>query len=1448
MKFKRLTYLLLPTLLSFCALFLLLKGPALAQLPPTPPVSTPDQSADTKLDPALLAALAQSDQPTETIRFIVHLAQTANLQTAAGLGPTAVRRANIVQTLQDTAVASQTPLRQQLSAWQTSGLVTSFEPFWIVNAIAVTGQPEVVYQLAADPAVARIMLDQARPLLPPTTADSAGYLDRATAVATADQSWGVASVRAPWVWHGLGIDGAGVTVAIMDSGVDWQHPDLLPNYRGNLGGGLVDHTGNWYNTAMPTITVPFDQLGHGTHVAGTAVGQNGLGVAPGAAWIAVNIANEQGLIYDSAVHAAFQWLLAPAGDVALAPDIINGSWGGPGWLNTFVPDIQAIHLAGILTVFAAGNSGPDPGSLLAPASIGGVLAVGASDETGELAWFSSRGPSILTPDYKPAVTAPGTRILSALPGGLYGYLNGTSMATPHVSGAAALLLSANPGLDRQSVTRILTETAVPLPNFPAAPNMAAGWGEIDAYAAVATQTSHGTLTGLVQGDGRPLAGITVTLTTPDAFTLTVQTDGNGRYTAALQPGIYQVAVAAFGFNQTTANGLAVQANQTLSQDFNLDRPPSGALVVSVRDSASQAAISATLTILDTPLSQTVTAYGKTAVTLPTGAYTVRLSRLGYRLANIPVLIAANQTHYLNVDLDPGPRMMLVHSGDWYYRSVARFYQTSLTNLDYAFDYWPIRSPLPESLPTAADLSAYDTVIWAAPEDSPGYVAANEVITDYLGTGGSMLITGQNAAYYDGQGFFTEVWWADRLQAQYLGKTAVTQTLTGAVGTVYDGLAITLNGGDSADNQAAVDVARPRDNALTDEIFWYADGRAGGLQADQCRSYHLTYLGFGLEGVSRQADREAILARTFSFFQSPPNPSGIRWLPPAVDDFAPGGATLVYPLTLQNLSETMTDTFSLAVQDAPWQPALSDEQVTIGPCETAVVTLTLSVPSTAPKDAAYDWTLTAVSPQNPGAEATLPIHHKVPGTILLVDDDRWYNQESLYRTALAAAGFSFDEWAVGWDGEVRGSPTQDLLNAYDYVIWYTGYDWFQPLSSAETARLENYLAQGGRLFLSSQDFLYYHRQSSLAQDYLGVLAYQESITPTQVYRANAVLPPAVAGPLPLVYGSYKNFSDGLIAAPGAEPFLWHDQGMAAGVATQGLQTGAGDEERPYRAIFWGIPFEKTPVGQQPDLMNGIIGWLSDLGDSTFEVDRPVGAVGDARTFTITVRNFAPSLANQVSLTNTLPPTLAVQPATLTGGAAYDPAARQIRWSGELAASAVQIITYQAVPLGPAAAGQRLDNQLELAYARHGLTFKRVAALWLDAPDLNAATLAAEVSQTGMVQTVTYTLAITNVGLAATPEMTAVLRLPDALVPITDSLHSQTGLSTLADQRVRWQGSVAPGETTAVSIALTRTINLNEPRWVSAAAYLVDGLGEPVVRAQITYLPPYTLYFPLIAIRP
>jgi hypothetical protein len=297
----------------------------------------------------------------------------------------------------------------------------------------------------------------------------------------------------------------GLLLAIMDTGVDLNHPALQGSYRGNFPGH--SHATSWYdaaadnspNTNSPENSGPRDLNGHGTHIAGIILGgspEEPLGVAPGACWIGVNIFT-RGLAWDSHIIQAFQWLMAPGGDPQNAPRIINCSWASrPEYVTDYLQWEILHHLeqAGIFVVFAAGNNKTaGPGS---PASYPHAFAVGAvqkeEDQIG-IADFSSRGPvqwqgmSYL----KPEITAPGVNIRSAWLNDDYITLDGTSLAAAHVSGAAALLLESNPQLSPFETGSILKQTASWDSSWEQngkRPNNTYGFGTLDAYAAVRKNT------------------------------------------------------------------------------------------------------------------------------------------------------------------------------------------------------------------------------------------------------------------------------------------------------------------------------------------------------------------------------------------------------------------------------------------------------------------------------------------------------------------------------------------------------------------------------------------------------------------------------------------------------------------------------------------------------------------------------------------------------------------------------------------------------------------------------------------------------------------------------------------------------------------------------------------------------------------------------------------------
>ena len=246
--------------------------------------------------------------------------------------------------------------------------------------------------------------------------------------------------------QGLGINGSGVTIAILDTGIDKTHPDLddIDNIDSTddpkviLEASFVDFDRDGLND-----TSPMDDHFHGTHVAGIAAGSGYLnGVAPGATLM-------NGKVLDKTIGGYTSWIVKGI-DWAISngADIISMSLGGlPGDSDPLFE--EAINTAwenGVIVVASAGNSGPEPSSISSPGMESRALSVGASDIYNNVTFFSSRGPSpngIVDPD----IVAPGRGILSLEPGGLYTIASGTSMSAPAVAGVVALLLSLNRSAD-----------------------------------------------------------------------------------------------------------------------------------------------------------------------------------------------------------------------------------------------------------------------------------------------------------------------------------------------------------------------------------------------------------------------------------------------------------------------------------------------------------------------------------------------------------------------------------------------------------------------------------------------------------------------------------------------------------------------------------------------------------------------------------------------------------------------------------------------------------------------------------------------------------------------------------------------------------------------------------------------------------------------------------------
>ncbi|MBM3267090.1 MAG: S8 family serine peptidase [Candidatus Sericytochromatia bacterium] len=253
--------------------------------------------------------------------------------------------------------------------------------------------------------------------------------------------WGFQRIHATEAWDRTGGDSA-VKVAVIDTGVDYRHEDLSDG-RVIKGGNFADRTDD-----------PMDDMGHGSHVAGTvgATADNARGVA-GVAYkstiLAVKVLGKDG---SGTVEGIAEGITK---SVEMGARVINMSLGGPQSSQTLEEAVGAARKAGVIVVAAAGNDGNQDNTY--PAAYPGVLAVGATDQQDSRARFSNYGPFV-------KIAAPGVDILSSAEG-TYKVHSGTSMASPHVAGAIAVLVARKPDLTQEQATKLLQDSGEPTTGF-----------------------------------------------------------------------------------------------------------------------------------------------------------------------------------------------------------------------------------------------------------------------------------------------------------------------------------------------------------------------------------------------------------------------------------------------------------------------------------------------------------------------------------------------------------------------------------------------------------------------------------------------------------------------------------------------------------------------------------------------------------------------------------------------------------------------------------------------------------------------------------------------------------------------------------------------------------------------------------------------------------------------
>lgn len=453
------------------------------------------------------------DTPTTTAEinpeqvFLLRMRASADLRDEALLPRGAARRVAVWNDVVATAERTQRPVLELLAGLQAQGRVVAVRSIPVANAIAVTarlGHSQAVFDaLRAVEEHCTVLRNRDGVIDAERGASLLEAGARAVAAPAPPASqWNVARVGAPASWD-RGITGAGVTVGIVDSGFDIDHEALRSAYRGRGADGSLSHDYNWFD-ASGRVTgsfapAPVDAMGHGTHVAGIVAGAapgHAIGVAPGAKLMGVRMAFRDDIHGTVSALDALQFMLAPTRldgtnpDPARGADIVNNSWSLAAWeADTAMRTFAALEAAGIVLVSSAGNNGRRGGHVGAPGAYPGYLTVGATDRTDRVTKSSSPGPSPFDPTaLLPNIAAPGDTIESAKAGGGYIAQTGTSMAAPHVAGAAALLLQAHPEATPQQIREALFASAIDIDA--AGPDLRSGHGRVQVDAALRYLDAH----------------------------------------------------------------------------------------------------------------------------------------------------------------------------------------------------------------------------------------------------------------------------------------------------------------------------------------------------------------------------------------------------------------------------------------------------------------------------------------------------------------------------------------------------------------------------------------------------------------------------------------------------------------------------------------------------------------------------------------------------------------------------------------------------------------------------------------------------------------------------------------------------------------------------------------------------------------------------------------------
>lgn len=1007
-------------------------------------------------------------------------------------------------------------IKDKLNNYKKLKIISDFEIFDKLNALSITANNDTLSSLVPD------LLPRAK-LLNNIEFKSLPVKISEESKTFPQNLWNLEDINVKELWD-RGFTGTGVKIAILDTGIDSEHPALKNK--------LVDWAEFTPDGSIISGSKPYDSDGHGTHVSGIAAGgsvASPLGIAPDAN-LAAGLVIPRGGGTFAQILGGLEWVLDPDNDptTADAPKVVNMSLGAIGYYKIWTNIFQKLLVHNIIPVCAIGNE--CDGISSSPGNCPNAIGVGAYDKDSNVAYFSSGNDSIFWEEenlssiyIKPDISAPGVQVYSSVPGGKYEKWSGTSMSSPHTAGAAALLIEAFPHSSSYDIIHFLKKGAIDAgkPGI----DSRYGFGKLNLKSSFELLSQSKRVYGKISNyrDG-------INLYNSDT-NLPVYIDGNGNYSTYLLPGSYKFELT---YKDRLLKTTIIDIKEkNLNIDISAPKERKVLFEGVVKTEDTNEPLKAKLLIGEEQYETSIN--GRFSLILDS-LENVTIFASGYESKKIDL---SNVNEYTNIRLKKAS-ILLVEGISPYItitnppRLARNYYFEALKSLSKSYTY--ISADI--IFPAFTDLKNYSSVIYFC--DSGGISSEEEKeFAKYLDNGGRLLITGRlilTLENYYRQTFISKYFSAGSKESMSFPSVCGFEKSDD-----FKDFLFSLSGEDGANNQETCDVITVGDsNIIVEPILQYVEYKKekyAGIKAAN-GIYKGVLLGFGIEGIGSTSQRISLLREILDWFDSSRR---LECILPADSNFrinairsdnkqfsilTSGGKFSInnlepmkYRFVFEgygyqisqfeiDLHEYEVCFLELNPEKSPFYKvniSLKDIDLESAFANTIYMGKSINLIQFNPKNVlslslplgyfeiliiAKEFAPKLVRAKVDGSDLNFEIAmEKNPKKVLLVDDtktgdyliDNYIRVGDAYMKTLSAARIDYDVWVVSKDG----IPTFINYLPYEEVLYITGRNFYALTRSEDRDEIAKYLENGGNIAICGNTFHLAIRDTVCLEDYFGV---------------------------------------------------------------------------------------------------------------------------------------------------------------------------------------------------------------------------------------------------------------------------------------------------------------------------------------------------------------------------